>query len=30
MIGEWVEKGEVPNDMDHLGKIVQTYPTTTP
>ena len=23
MIGEWVEKGEVPNDMDHLGKIVQ-------
>jgi len=23
LIGEWVEKGEVPNDMDLLGKIVQ-------
>lgn len=23
MIGEWVENGEVPNDMDLLGKIVQ-------
>ena len=23
MIGEWVEKGEVPNDIERLGKIVQ-------
>jgi glucuronate isomerase len=23
LIGEWVEKGEVPEDMEYLGKIVQ-------
>lgn len=23
MIGEWVEKGEVPNDLNLLGKMIE-------